>query len=223
MSYFVNFDAENFYPSISTKLFTDSIRYAKNVIDITDQDIAIIMQARKTFLFQNGKPWVKKSGTEDFNVPIGCYDGAEVFELVWSYMFNQLKHVVNKEGVGLYRDDGLEVFPNISKPDIERKKKQIVKRFKEYGLSITIHCSLKWVDFLDVNFDLHNSLYMPYKKSDTKPICINKQSNNPQNILKQLPKSIANRISDASLSKDIIDKSIPITKTHCTIVVLKKS
>ena len=213
MSYFVNFDAENFYPSISTKLFTDSIRYAKNVIEITDQDIAIIMQARKALLFQNGKPWVKKSGTEDFNVPMGCYDGAEVFELVWSYMFI----------VGLYRDDGSEVFPNISKPDIERKKKQIVKRFKEYGLSITIHCSLKWADFSDVNFDLHNSLYMPYKKSDTKPICMNKQSNNPQNILKQLPKSIANRISDASLSKDIIDKSIPFTKTHCTSVVLKKS
>ena len=40
------------------------------------------MQARKTLLFQNGEPWVKKSGTEDFDVPMGCYDGAEVCELV---------------------------------------------------------------------------------------------------------------------------------------------
>ena len=41
------------YPSISMKLFTDSIKYAKNLIEITGQDLAIIMQARKTLLF----PW----------------------------------------------------------------------------------------------------------------------------------------------------------------------
>ena len=52
------------------------------MIEISDQDTAIIMQARKTLLFQNGEPWVKKSGTEDFDVPMGCYDGAEVCELV---------------------------------------------------------------------------------------------------------------------------------------------
>ena len=71
VSSFVNFDVENFRPLISVKLFTDSIKYAKNVTGISDQDIAIIMQARKTLLFQNGEPWVKKSGTEDFNVPMG--------------------------------------------------------------------------------------------------------------------------------------------------------
>ena len=51
VSSFVNFDVENFYPSTSMKLFTDSIKYAKNLIEITDQDLAIIMQARKTLLF----------------------------------------------------------------------------------------------------------------------------------------------------------------------------
>ena len=53
VSSFVNFDVENFYPWISMKLFTDSIKYAKNVIEISDKDIAIIMQARKTLLFHN--------------------------------------------------------------------------------------------------------------------------------------------------------------------------
>ena len=56
------------------------------MIEISDQDMVIIVQARKTLLLQNGKPWVKKSGTEDFNVPMGCYDGAEICELVGSYM-----------------------------------------------------------------------------------------------------------------------------------------
>ena len=43
VSSFVNFDVENFYSSISMKLFTNSIKYAKNLIEITDQDLAIIM------------------------------------------------------------------------------------------------------------------------------------------------------------------------------------
>ena len=176
------------------------------MIEITDQDLAIIMQARKTLLFQNIEPWVKKSGTEDFDVPMGCYDGAEVCELVRSYMLNQLKHDMNKESIGLYRDDGLGVFRNIPKPEIERKKKQIVKRFKECGLSITIQYNLKSVDFLDVTFDLYNNLYKPYRKPNNKPIYIIKQSNHPPNVLKQLPKSIAKRISDTSSSKDTFDK-----------------
>ena len=102
VSSFVNFNVENFRPLISVKLFADSIKYAKNVTGISDQDIAIIMQVRKTLLFQNGEPWVKKSGTEDFNVPMGCYNNAEVRELVGAYMLIQLTHCVNKESIGLY-------------------------------------------------------------------------------------------------------------------------
>ena len=84
---------------------------------------------------------------------MGCYDGAEVCELVGSYMLIQLTHYVNKESIGLYRDDGLGVFPNISKPEIERKKKQIVEIFKECELYVTTQCNLKLVEFLEVTFD----------------------------------------------------------------------
>ena len=38
---------------------------------------------------------------------------------------------MNKEDVGLYHDDGLGIFKNISRPEIERKKKAIVKVFKK--------------------------------------------------------------------------------------------
>ena len=67
--------------------------------------------------------------------------------------------------------------------------------------------------FLDVTFDffdLENNLYKPYRKPNNKPIYINKESNHPPNVLKQLPKSIAKRKSDASSSKDMFDKSISI-------------
>ena len=141
---------------------------------------------------------------------MGCYDGAEVCELLGSYMLIQLTHCVNKKSIGLYRDDGLGVFPNISKPETERKKKGTVKIFKECGLSITIQCNLKLVDFLDIIFDLYSSLYKPYRKPNNKQIYKNKQFYHSPNVLKQLPKPIAKRILDTSSSKDIFDKSILI-------------
>ena len=41
-----------------------------------------------TLLFQQFEPWVKKTGNEDFDVPMGCYDGAEVCELAPIYYLN---------------------------------------------------------------------------------------------------------------------------------------
>ena len=57
---------------------------------------------------------------------MGCYDGAEVCELVGTYILNKLKNVGNKENIDLYRYDGLGIFQNISKTEIEKKKKEIV-------------------------------------------------------------------------------------------------
>ena len=157
------------------------------------------MQSRKNLLFQNSEPWVKKLGNENF-------DGAELCELVGSFILNKLTYLVNKSDIGLYRDDGLGIFYNVSKPEIERKKKNIVKVFKGCGLSITIQCNLKTVDFLDVTFDLDNNAYKPF--DNNKPIDINKHSNHPPSILKQLPKSIEKRISENSSNKDIFDDSL---------------
>ena len=90
---------------------------------------------------------------------MGCYDGAESCELVGSFILNKLTSIVNKSEIGLYRDDGLGIFYNVSKPEIERKKKAIVKIFKGCGLTITIQCHLKTEDFLDVTFGLDNNAY----------------------------------------------------------------
>ena len=79
-SSFVNFDVENFYPSISEKLLIDAINYAKLPANIPEQDLSIIMQSRKTPVFQNSS--VKKLGIGNFDVPMGSHDGAELCELV---------------------------------------------------------------------------------------------------------------------------------------------
>ena len=54
---------------------------------------------------------------------------------------------MNKEGIGLHRDDGLGIFKNISRPEIEMKKKAITKMFEQCGLSIVVYTKLKTVGF----------------------------------------------------------------------------
>ena len=142
--------------------------------------------------------------------------------MVGTYILNKLKNITNKENIGLYRDDGLGIFHNIPKSEIERKKKQIVKVFKDRGLSITIKCNLKLVDFLDVTFDLISKIYKPYRKPNTKPLYINKHSNHPSNILKQLPKSIEKRISETSSNIDVFNRSIKSIMMHYMEEILKK-
>ena len=61
-SLFIVFDIGSFYPSISEDLFKRAIQFAKESIDITDYNLSIINQARKTLLFHENTPWVKKEG-----------------------------------------------------------------------------------------------------------------------------------------------------------------
>ena len=55
------------------------------------------MQSMKTLPWNDGEPWVKKDDEDDFNVPMGFYDGAEVSKLVVTYLLNQLKVFIAKK------------------------------------------------------------------------------------------------------------------------------
>ena len=63
-----------------------------------------------------------------------------------------------------------------------------------------------------MTFDLQNNSYKPYRKPDNLPVYIYKHSNHPPTILKELPKSIAKRISDLSSSENIFHDAIPVYK-----------
>ena len=43
-----------------------------------------------------------------------------------------------QNNVGLYRDDGLGIFRNLSRHNIEREKNEIIKICKSFGLPITV-------------------------------------------------------------------------------------
>ena len=121
------------------------------------------------------------------------------------YYINLASHIVKKSDIGLYRDDCLGIIQNIPKPEIERMKKTMVKVSKECGLSIIIECNLKTVNFLDVTFDLTNDIYKPYRKANDNPLYINKNSNHPPCILKQLPVSIEKRLSETSSNENVFN------------------
>ena len=176
-------------------------------MEISDSDKTIIKHLRKSLLFYNRQPWEKKSGAPDFDVTTTCYDGAEICELVGIFILNKLSNIIDKNSIGLYRDDGLGVFDKLYGPQIEQKKKKIIKNFKECGLSITVTTNITSVDFLDLTLNLKTESYQPFRKPNNGPIYIDINSNHPPQILKRLPKSISKRLSENSSLKEVFDKS----------------
>ena len=64
------YDMKRFYPSIKDNIFVKVIQFTKKLTEITDEGINLIMQARKTLLFNKGISQVKKKGKQDFDVLI---------------------------------------------------------------------------------------------------------------------------------------------------------
>ena len=77
---FLQFDIEAFYPSISKKLLTEVIMWAKEYSYISDCAVNI-MNARKIILFDGSEIWLKKE-EGGYDVSLGSVDGAECCELV---------------------------------------------------------------------------------------------------------------------------------------------
>ena len=114
---------------------------------------------------------------------MGCYDGVEVCELVGIYILNKLSNLIDIDIIDLYRDDGLGIFESISGPQIERKKKNIIKVFKIRGLSIIVTTNITSVDFLYVTLNLKTESYQPFRKPNNEPKYIDNSSNHPPTSL----------------------------------------
>ena len=203
---FIVFDVKDFYPSIKESLLKNALNFAKQHVSIKKMDHDTIMHARKSLLYCDNEPWIKKEAGI-FDVTMGVFDGAEVCELVGIYLLSQLATSCDKKNLGLYRDDGLAVFENMSGPQAERMKKRFQKAFKDNNLEITIKTNLKVVNYLDATFNLNNGTYKPYRKPNDETIYINAKSNHPKNILKQLPISIEDRLRELSSNKEIFDEA----------------
>ena len=143
-----------------------------------------------------------------FDVVIGANDGAEVCELVGTFLLEKISEICNKSNIGLIRDDGLSIFRNKSGIQLEKMKKKLQRLFKEYDLELTAESNLKIVNYLDVTFNLKDGTFRPYHKPDDQIQYIQRNPTThpppPPNIIKHIPASIETRLSNQSSSTEII-------------------
>ena len=219
---FLKFDVVQFYPSISEELFSNTLDWAKAYHMFSENDLEIIHHSRKSFLFHNNKPWVKKNNP-NFDIAMGAFDGAECCELVGLFMLHKMQNLIQKGNIGLYRDDGLAVVEG-SGPEVDRLRKKEDKVFKDVGLDIKVITNMKATDFLDIYFNLELNTYKPFRKNeDGLPLYINNKSNHPKTIKNQLPDMIAQRISNLSSSRQVFDQQIGPYKTALNLAGYDKN
>ena len=58
---FITFDVCDFYPSISEELLVKALDYATGLKNIAQQDRDIIIQAKRSLLYHQNTPWIKKT------------------------------------------------------------------------------------------------------------------------------------------------------------------
>ena len=92
---------------------------------VSQYDIRIIKHCRKSLLFHDGNPWIKKLNTHLFDVTMGSFDEAKVCELVGALIQSQQSNIINNTDMGLYGDDGLIIIRNPNGPKLDSYRKKI--------------------------------------------------------------------------------------------------
>ena len=140
---------------------------------------------------------------------MGSYDGAEVCELIGLFVLEKLKDRFGYD-IGLYRNDGLATLNTRSGRLNDKARKDLEHIFNDFGLNITVLTNQLQTNFLDLTLDLTNNTYKPYRKPNDTPLYINRLSNHPPSILKQIPSSIQQRINSLSHNQQAFDTAAPI-------------
>ena len=151
----------------------------------------------------------KKEGNGEFDVTMGSNDGAETCKLAGLFLLYSIGEKLDKDNIGLNRDDGLAYFKNNNGYQNNKIRKELIKIFQTHGLKLEIKCNLKSVDYLDITFDRNTGSYRPYRKPNNDTRYINAKSNHPPSILKQIPAAISKQISINSSNKQIFQKAAP--------------
>ena len=83
----------------------------------------------QSLLFHSNQPCIKRD-SKNFDVTIGAYDWAEIWELVGISMLSLLSKTYSSNDIGLYCVDRLSIFRNICGQQAEKHKKIIPKLSK---------------------------------------------------------------------------------------------
>ena len=93
-----------------------------------------------------------KSIASHFDVATGSFNGSEICELAGLYIQSNVKNILPKIKFGLYLDDKLILLRNLNDQQMNKKRKAIIKVFKDIGFSIDIPANFKKVDFLTLHW-----------------------------------------------------------------------
>ena len=99
---------------------------------------------------------------------MSAYDGAAVCELTVIFILYQLSHKYSNNNIGLYSDDGLTVFKNISGSKADKIKKHFQNIFRKNNLNIIVKCILKIADYLEVTQNTFSLFCMLSKRLNYK-------------------------------------------------------
>ena len=102
------FDVVNYYPSITLELLTKALNWAKQFVEISDDEIETVVETKKSLLYMNNECWTKK-GDKNFDVAQGAFDSAEVCDLVGLFLLSEMQAKNLDIQAGVFRDDGLAV------------------------------------------------------------------------------------------------------------------
>ena len=135
-------------------------------------------------------------------------DGAEIAELTGIYLLKEadeyLSSLGEKSYAGLYRDDGLIYPENANGSLISKIEKALYRIFKRYQLKIAKEQKGHTVNFLDVTLSTDGS-HKPYMKPNSSLKYVNKASNHPPSIPKNIPSSVQKRLT--TISKEVFNEA----------------
>ena len=141
---------KDFYPSITKEHLLKAIELSNQFTKSTNDEIDHLMHTCQTIICYDNRIWTKLNNTDNFDIAMGSFHGAEVCDLVGLYILSKLSPIVGAPNIGLYRDDGLGVIKQSSK----EIKKTIISEMLKIGFDIIINIGNTSTDFLDVTLDL---------------------------------------------------------------------
>ena len=118
--------------------------------------------------------------------------------------------IIKKKKIGLYRDDGLATINNSSGRVLDRMRKDIILKFQNEGLSITLETNLIKTDFLDVTLNLLAGKDFPLRNFNSKTLNINAKSKYFYTIIKEFLKMISKTAADLSYNQEEFNKAKPL-------------
>ena len=116
------------------------------------------------------------------------------------------KTLGKKSHAGLYRDDGLIYLENAKGPLISKIEKALHRIFKRNQLKISMEQTGHTVNFLDVTMSTDGT-HKPYKKPNSSLKYVNRSSNHPPSIPKNILSSIQKRLNTISSSEEVFNEA----------------